>query len=276
MITKIKKIENTKLEVRKSDEKFHKTLQEWGTMKAQREKYSLSKIDTKAVMRMTGRNYDKSFRLTTKQHKTAYYNISKPDLHSKSPIDSDTSVSKDESKAKAMKKSGTQQEINRLPVITKKYAKKPKIIDFTNNVDEMHRDNGKSHFGLELDDKFVSISPVKSKQSKLREYYDSHLWAHMHDFRQDGKTKIDMIRRKYGQLLSPQTQAKRGPDSEIKLKDNIIEPPIIFAKRGYNDRFRYDQMKEINSLKDRLAKDGISMDTKILRRAILMPEDITN
>lgn len=44
LLNKMKKIEKNKLDVRRSDEKLQKTLQDWGTSKAQREKQSLAKI----------------------------------------------------------------------------------------------------------------------------------------------------------------------------------------------------------------------------------------
>ena len=153
--------------------------------------------------------------------------------------------------------------MNRLPILPKrKYKHKPKLIDFSANPDEMNAnqvdEHGKPHFDLKLDEeKFFSTSPIKSKQSKLREYYNNNLWAHMHDFRQDGKTKIKNIRRKYRNILSPELSLKKIINPSPGIKDTVSEPPIIFAKRNYNDKYRYEQLKEINSLKDRLAKDGI-------------------
>lgn len=140
--------------------------------------------------------------------------------------------------------------------------RKPKIVDFSSNPDELNAgkydEYGKLHFDLNLDnDKFVSLSPVKSNQSKLREYYNHNLWCQMHDFRKDGETKIKNIRRKYRNLLSPEVRIKKEAIPGLNIKDISTEPPIIFAKRDYSEKYRYDQLKEINSLKDRLARDGI-------------------
>jgi len=67
-----------------------------------------------------------------------------------------------------------------------------------NRVDE----NGNPHFNLKLDeDKFITTSPITAKQSQL--------WTHMLDFRQDGKTKIKNIRRKYRNILSPELSLKK-------------------------------------------------------------------
>lgn len=138
----------------------------------------------------------------------------------------------------------------------------PKIVDFSSNPDELNAgkydEYGKLHFDLNLEsDKFVSLSPVKSKQSKLREYYNHNLWCQMHDFRKDGETKIKNIRRKYRNLLSPEVRIKEQVNPVLNLRDTLSEPPIIFAKRDSNEKYRYDQLKEINSLKDRLARDGV-------------------
>mmetsp|Transcript_8105 Transcript_8105/g.7190 ORF Transcript_8105/g.7190 Transcript_8105/m.7190 type:complete len:199 (+) Transcript_8105:618-1214(+) len=196
-------------------------------------------------------------------------------------IDSDTSFSNDEEEiTQAMAKVSTQKGLKRLPILPNRTFKhKPKIIDFSSNASEMNAnqfdDNGNPHFNVQLDDdKFLSLSPPKQRLSKLRDYYNNDLWTHMHDFKKDGNTKIKNIRRKYRNILSPEVKLTKIISPREEIGDNVSEPPIIFAKRGYNDKFRYEQLKEINSLKDRLAKEGISCDTKTLRRAILMPEDI--
>ena len=196
-------------------------------------------------------------------------------------IDSDTSLSHSNNfQEKELVKSSTHKALASFPVISqRKFKREPKIIDFSINKEEMNanqlNEHGKPHFDLNLDhEKFMSISPLRSKQSKLREYYNTNLWGHMNDFRQDGKTKIKNIRRKYRNLLSPEVTMKKIINPRLNIQDTISEPPIIFAKREYNDQFRYEQLKEIDSLKDHLAKEGIPCDTKTLRRAILMPEDI--
>ena len=95
----------------------------------------------------------------------------------------------------------------------------------------------------------------------------------MHDFKQDGKTKIKNIRKKYRNLLSPEIRIKQTINPGLSVNGALSEPPGIFAKRDIHDKSRYDQLKEINSLKDKLARDGVQCDTKTLTRAILMPED---
>ena len=80
--------------------------------------------------------------------------------------------------------------------------KQPKIIDFASNIDEMNAnqldENGNPHFNLHLDSsKSKSESPVRIQQSRMRDYFDHKLWCHMTDFRNDGKTKINLIRNKY-------------------------------------------------------------------------------
>lgn len=96
LLNKMKKIEKNKLDVRRSDEKLQKTLQDWGTSKAQREKQSLAKIDTKAMMEYTARDYTNKFKLKVKKHQTKYFNISKKKLTRLNSIDSDTSLSANE------------------------------------------------------------------------------------------------------------------------------------------------------------------------------------
>jgi len=201
---------------------------------------------------------------------TYYYDISKrvATTH-KSPIESDTSFSEDEKlqKKKFPKKKAskcqTQRGSGRLPIIPKrKYTKKTRVFDFTSEVGEKNthlmEDTGKHQFGIKSDDdRLLTISPSRKNQTKMRQYYDHNLWSHMHDFRNEGKTKISLIRKKYSKLLSPEVKMRPGHASQLNFTEPVIGPPIIFAKRDYNDKFRYEQMKEINSLKDRLAKDGV-------------------
>ena len=261
-------------------------LKNWGVAKAKRDEKCLAKIDSKAVLRSTGMEYNKRFTHKHKPFGTTYYDFRDPIPKRQRSRDSDSDDSdhkNEENQVKApLQKCSTQQNLNRLPIIPKKVAMhKPKFIDFSSNIEEMNAnqvdENGRPHFDLvSADDRLLTLSPSQEKRSKMREYYNSNLWSHMHDFRHDKKTKINMIRKKYSKLLSPEVKLRRGQMLEPKAKEIHVEPPIIFARRDHNDRFRYEQMKEINALKDRLARDGISLDTNILKKAILMPEDIVN
>lgn len=286
----MKKIEEKKIENRRSDEKLAKTLREWGMSKAKMVEQSTAKIDSKAIMAKSARNYHQQFTKTVRKYKTPYFDISKRRIGSNVNYESDSSANGDQSRQKkvvisppGMEKSATQQTLMDFPKITKRKMHQPKIHDFSTDLSQLNAnqldEDGKPHFKVDFDDnKFVSFSPTKKNLTKLREYYDNHLWAHMHDFRQDGKTKINNIRKKYRNLLSPQAQINGSlePSSRNTLRQNSVHqrtfrntmhafgrdlhspslltspsPPIIFAKREHNDQFRYDQLKEINSLKDR-------------------------
>ncbi|CAI2369152.1 unnamed protein product [Moneuplotes crassus] len=277
---KAKKNNKSKLNFPKSDPKLIQTLKEWGKYKARRDQLSLERANAKAIMNYTARQHHKNFKEVAKYNSSYYLRNYFPNNgRIAEDVDSESTFTKpDISKPEVVIKSPTERALSQLPKIRKNGIKAPNMIDFTKNIEEMNANQlneyGKPHFDVDLDnDKFLSLSPIKSKQSKLRTYYDKNLWKHMNDFRNDGKTKIQRVRRKYRNIVSSELTAKNinaGVDSE----DENPEPPIIFARRNKNDQQRYQQLKEINSLKDRLAKDGIVCDTKTLRSAILMPEDI--
>ena len=122
--------------------------------------------------------------------------------------DSDSTLSADEiSETNNFKsfeawKSVTDQK--KFPILKKKAkVKQPKVVDFSNNVEEMNANQfdeyGNPYFNMWLDsNKSPSTSLVVEKQSKLRSFFfNNKLWSHMMDFRNDGKAKINAIRNKY-------------------------------------------------------------------------------
>ncbi|CAI2367140.1 unnamed protein product [Moneuplotes crassus] len=211
-------------------------------------------------------------------------------------------------------KSSTQRTLSHLPRIRKKYIKAPKIVDFSTNKDEMNANQtnelNQPHFTLTPTINPSSLSPTRSNQSKLRSYYNAQLFHDTANSHQDqaqsySKTKIKNIRRKYRHLLrlcegngaslqvrkptsgvvvgGGNERQKRGFEKEIsggiwKCGD-IGSKMLTFEKRDYSENSEYAQQKrgwiqEINSLKERLAKEGVPCDTKMLERAIFIPEDI--
>jgi hypothetical protein len=141
------------------------------------------------------------FNLKVRNHATKYFNLSKKRFKIPDEIDSDTTFSDDEDMNPNKPSKGvTHRKFKQLPTIKnnensqsvkrvnninnfnkKMLKRKPKIVDFSSNPDELnanqHDENGNLYFDLKLDsDRFVSLSPVKSRPSKLREYYDHNLW----------------------------------------------------------------------------------------------------
>jgi hypothetical protein len=298
-------------------EQLRKTVKQWGINKAKRDVFSVSKIDSKLILKSAGKLYKDKFMLRTKKHKTPYFNISKHNKSKKDKINID-SDSSDSEQEKVLSLPKNNQKLPKLPK-QKRYTPRPKLIDFSKNLEELNAnsldDNGNPHFSLkEDDDKLLTILPSQMWQSKMKLYYDEKLWSHMKEFKNDGKAKIDLIRKKYAKLLSPEIKMRTNPLVNIHAQSQKIMSPGNQSERidyfatlqkdigkrcilylvldsicspmkpqprsyfGVYDRSlekqKYNQIKEINSLKDRLAKDGVSLDTKVLCKAILMPDEI--
>lgn len=275
-VSKINKFEKSKLEDLHSDRMFYNTMQEWGKRKAKKDEQIINKIDQKGVMKRVGTQQAQKF-IKQLKNLTKYIDLRPLNILNtvRNEIDSDTSLSELEQDPYSHYNEILEEKPKPKPT-PNVFRHKPKIIDFSKSEKDLNanmlNDAGEPHFILRSSSDLLNKSPSKTQQSKLRDYFNDNLWTHMTDFSHDGKTKIQSIRRKYRHLVSP-------PAPKLNI-DNLADrnfkktEMILFAKRDHNDRFRYEQMKEINSLKDRLARDGIVMYTNVLKRAILMPEDI--
>ena len=306
--------------------------------KAKKEEAINNKIDRKQSMKINGQLQAQRFIKKVNSQK-GFIDLARPADMPKRKFESDTSLSGiDKADEYNLLLSTLEQKHPKIK--PHPYTHRPKIIDFTKNINELNAnqydEDGNQFFTLKSSygDIPDENSSSNIQKSKLRSHFNEKLWMHMTDFKHDGENKIQTIRRKYRNLISPGSSNKHSSSrndysrfnnttndftmpkqyrtltpnendaAEIYQKSVIDENsdnarslikqkynhaarfsnftqkrsssdlPIIFIKRDHNDKYRYEQMKEINTLKDRLASDGVAIDTNVLRRAILMPEDI--
>lgn len=68
-------LDKNKLSNKRSMEQLRKTVKQWGINKAKRDVFSVSKIDSKLILKSAGKLYKEKFTQKTKKHKTPYFNI---------------------------------------------------------------------------------------------------------------------------------------------------------------------------------------------------------
>ncbi|CDW84410.1 UNKNOWN [Stylonychia lemnae] len=77
------------------------------------------------------------------------------------------------------------------------------------------------------------------------------------------------------QKLQPVAEEEEHPvEPDTRLPEFKVPPGLQALSRGAIDGYRLEQVSEIESIKERLARDGFPQSMVVLQRAILMPTDV--